>query len=155
MADYHGEKFPEAPLFLRRFTDCGITFVVGGNLNVFGHALFRFGTDVGYIHVDEIHEYPKLIPSSKFQHYLFDNGKHTLHTEEVVIPNPERSLLKIEELRKEKWWWFGIPHNCVAFCEEIIQAGGGKWESVSNLPLIIKETYKGGARPHVRMRRVS
>jgi hypothetical protein len=34
----------------------------------------------------------------------------------------------------KKWTWAILPNNCVAFVEEVIKAGGGKWSSYSNCP---------------------
>ena len=60
---------------LRIEVDCGITFVIGGNLNPFGHALFRLGGRTGYLHVDEVCAYPKFIPWFSLGTYLRDNHK--------------------------------------------------------------------------------
>lgn len=45
----------------------------------------------------------------------------------------------VEQLMANKWRWLVLPNNCVSFCEEIIQAGGGTWGSYSNCPTIATE----------------
>jgi hypothetical protein len=143
---YSGEVFPKLP-FPLRFSDPGVTFAIGGNPNIFGHALFRFGRDIGYIHVDEVHNFPKLLPAADLPRYLRDNDKRLFRHEAIAIPNPEAALRHIDMVRREKWWWLGIPHNCVCFCEEILQAGGTDWEQISNLPEIISMFSPTPARP--------
>lgn len=32
--------------------------------------------------------------------------------------------------------WGVLPHNCVAFCESVMAAGGGTWSSHSNCPTV-------------------
>jgi hypothetical protein len=124
--------------------DCGITFVIGGNLNPFGHALFRMGRRTGYTHVDELCAYPKFIPWFSFDTYLRDNGKRILRELTIFLPHPSAALRKLRQLNGKKWPWLAIPHNCVTYCEEILQAGGSKWESVSNLPLFIQSLREAG-----------
>jgi hypothetical protein len=136
---YHGDilkNLTDKKPFDFRFTNPGITFVQGGNLNPFGHALWRFGDDLGYIHVDEPLDYPKVIPAARFHEYLSDNGKFVLRTVDLKLPFANQSLLKIEELRVKQWIWGAIPHNCVTFCEQVAEAGGCDWSSITNLPYL-------------------
>jgi hypothetical protein len=141
MEPYSGEVYPKCPFELR-FSDPGVTFVVGGNANIFGHAMFRLGPEIGFIHVDQIYAYPKILPASSLPRYLREHGKKVFRQESIRLPYPAKALAHIEKIRCEKWHWFGIPHNCVAFCEEILQVGGAKWEQISNLPEIIALTSK-------------
>jgi hypothetical protein len=124
--------------------DCGITFVIGGNPNPFGHSLFRMGRRTGYVHVDELCDYPKFIPWFSFGTYLRENHKRILRELTIALPHPISALRKILELNYKKWPWFVIPHNCVAYCEEILHAGGSNWESISNLPLFIQSLRESG-----------
>lgn len=133
-SDYAVPANQGAPFNLELRSDCGVTYVNGGNPNVFGHALFRFGMDVGYMHVDHIYDYPRYIKSDKFSVYLEQNGKHVMYNTNVYIPNHSGALDKVRELADKKWLWLAVPHNCVTFCETIVVAGGGDWGSYTNLP---------------------
>jgi hypothetical protein len=95
--------------------DCGITFVIGGNLNPFGHALFRMGRRTGYTHVDELCAFPKFIPWYSFGTYLRGNHKRILRELTIALPHPLCALRKTLELNYKRWPWLGIPHNCVAY----------------------------------------
>jgi hypothetical protein len=131
---YHGEILRKP--FEFRFENPGVTFVQGGNLNPFGHALFRLGRNIGYVHVDEPLGYPKAIPASEFSRYLHENGKFILREYDLKIPFRQNALKKLEELWPKKWIWLAIPHNCVNFCEVIAEAGGCDWSSITNLPYL-------------------
>jgi hypothetical protein len=135
MGAYSGET--QISPFVHRFSDPGVTLVIGGNPNIFGHALFRFGTDIGYVHVDTFYDYPKMLPAFAFPRYLRENDKRVMRQYNVDIPRPADALRRIAALQTEKWTWLVIPHNCVAFCEEILKAGGAPWEQISNLPGIV------------------
>lgn len=132
---YSGVVQPLCP-FAFTFTDVNVTYVHKGNLNVFGHTLLCFGTNIGYIHVDSVYGYPKLIPAADFDRYLRENGKKVLHRFYVQdLSDPAAALAEAERLRLIKWLWLGVPHNCVAFAEQILGKGGSKWTSKTNLPV--------------------
>lgn len=67
-----------------------------------------------------------------FRRYLTETGKRELLRRTVKLPNPAGALIYLESLLAEKWTWMVLPHNCVAFVEEVIKAGGGTWSSYSN-----------------------
>lgn len=114
-----------------------VTYVSGAGPNVFGHVLFSFGVSVGYIHVDEFYAYPKLLTPSGFDTYMTDNGKTVLHRDYISdLTNPQAAVDEAERLRTIKWFWAIVPHNCVAFAEQIVGAGGSKWTSKTNLPSV-------------------
>jgi hypothetical protein len=71
-----------------------------------------------------------------YRTYLKENGKRELRRRKVDLPNAAGALLYVEELMSQKWTWAVLPHNCVAFVEAVIDAGGGTWGSYSNCPAI-------------------
>jgi hypothetical protein len=121
---------------LRIEGDCGVTIVTGSFPNLFGHALFRLGRRVGYMHVDQLYDYPSYIPYYDFDFYLKSNGKSLIYHDPIRIPNAPGALTRLQQLRMSKWVWLVVPHNCVRFCEQIIRAGGGSWFSTTNLPIL-------------------
>ncbi len=150
---YSGETFPSKP-FEFVLDRPNITYVSGAGPNVFGHVLFCFGPTVGYIHVDEFYAYPKLLTPDGFNRYIGDNEKTVLHREFLAdITSSQGTLDEAERLRQIKWLWAIVPHNCVCFAEQIVQAGGSKWTSKSNLPSVSAkvETTRDSIKQTVRM----
>src|SRR5262249_62299574 len=108
----------------------------GSGRNVFGHAILCVD-QMGYLHVDHPYGYPKvLLNHEEFARYLREEGKEEWIREKVEVPNPAGARARALELLGKRWAWLIVPHNCVAFCETILQAGGADYGSYSNLPLI-------------------
>ena len=139
---YSGEIYPAKP-FEFKMERPHVAYVSGAGPNIFGHALFSFGQSVGYIHVDELYAFPKLLTPAGFSTYLSENGKTVLHREYLYdLSSPQRSLDEAERLRKIKWFWALVPHNCVAFAEQIAGAGGSQWTSKTNMPSVSAKVEK-------------
>ena len=135
MGKFSGDVYPACP-FQLVLDKPSVAYVVGGNINVFGHVLFCFGENVGYIHVDDPYGYPKLIAARDFSRYLDENGKHVFYRHMLTDLSKENEAVKeAERLRAIKWLWLGVPHNCVAFAEQIAGKGGSTWTSKTNLPV--------------------
>lgn len=71
---------------------------------------------------------------SGFQKYLYTNKKRVLRRTLVPLKYPEKAFAKAEHLLSQSWTWWMIPHNCAAFVEEILQAGGTTAGLYTNCP---------------------
>lgn len=111
--------------------------VSGSGPNVCGHLLlYSFANGGYYCHVAGVHTFPRYMPASEFPRYLKENGKRELRRIRIRLPNPAGAEAYLESALAGKWLWGVLPHNCVAFCEEVISAGGGTWSSASNCPAL-------------------
>ena len=68
--------------------------------------------------------------------YLRESRKRELNRISLDIPNPDGLYARLEELMATKWLWGVLPHNCVGFVEELLDAGGADWGSYSNCPAL-------------------
>ncbi|MBB5444783.1 MULTISPECIES: hypothetical protein [unclassified Paraburkholderia] len=108
------------------FSETSVVAVSGDGPNVCGHLLLYADSRGGfYFQVAGLKE----------------SGKVELIRRPVDIPDPNGALLKLEELMSKSWTWWVLPHNCVAFCEDMITAGGRTWGSYSNCPAIATDAY--------------
>lgn len=121
-----------------------IVGVSGNGPNIFGHGLLCVRDY--YFHADEpgFGQFPKWMNQSGYERYIKENKKKEWFRCKIkYIPNPQGAMHKLKQLLKTTWVWGIIPHNCVAFAEAVIQAGGSKVEFESNLPLIMRLSVKG------------
>ena len=121
--------------------DCSrvaVVAVTGSGPNVCGHLIL--GTGAGgndlYFHVAGINTNPKYMTASNFARYLRENGKSEIRRRLLSLPDPNGAVTYLEGLLSDTWLWGVLPHNCVAFVEDVIQAGGGTWGSYSNCPAL-------------------
>ncbi len=114
-----------------------VVAVSGSGPNFCGHLLFYTSSGGGhYFHVAELHGRPKHMSQSGFARYLQEAGKTEIRRVYVPLPEPQAALNYLDALMRANWTWLLLPNNCVAFCEEIISAGGGTWSSASNCPSV-------------------
>lgn len=128
------------------FSDTWIVAVSGDGPNFCGHLLIYAGGGKGYYFhvtgdpkasgVGRIRGYPMYMDDAGFARYLRETGKLEIRRQKVNLPNPQAAATYVESLLGEKWTWGVLPHNCVAFVEEVIAAGGGDWGSYSNCPVV-------------------
>lgn len=140
---YEGELLDSCGVINIDFSRVTIVAVSGSGPNVCGHLLLRVDSGGGYyFHAatgDQwggMKGYPRYMTETGFQKYLKDNGKTVLRQIPLTLPNPNGAFLYLEDLMSKRWTWVVLPNNCVAFVEEIIQAGGADWSSMSNCPSI-------------------
>lgn len=129
--------------FLHSMSVVGVS---GSGPNVFGHGLLCVRGY--YFHVDQagFGKYPKWMDQKGFERYLKENNKKEWFRCKIkYVPNPQGAMHKLKQLLKTSWVWGIVPHNCVAFAEAIVQAGGSKIEFESNLPLFMRLSVKGVA----------
>jgi hypothetical protein len=135
---YEGEIMDRCGAINIDFSTTYIVAVSGDGPNVCGHLLlYAVGKDSDvYFHVAGLKTFPHYMDSDGYRRYLRETGKRELVRRQVDIPYPDRAYLEVERQLSEKWTWLVLPHNCVAFCEDVISAGGGDWGSYSNCPAV-------------------
>lgn len=137
---YEGEYLNACGTLKPDFSDSHVVAVSGSGPNVCGHLLFHAG--LYHFHVGTgdqlggIRGYPRYMNKSGYQRYLKENKKKELRRVAVKISKPKAALAYIEEVMSNRWTWGALPNNCVTFVEEVIQAGGSKWNSASNCPAL-------------------
>ena len=117
--------------------------VSGAMLNPCGHALLYTGlaSKQGgwYFHVAQAYGLPRQMPTDGlFQQYLKENGKREITRYAVQLPNPAGAAKRLEELVGKPWVWGVLPHNCAAFVEDVVRAGGSTAGLYTNCPRLEK-----------------
>ncbi|MGF6934289.1 hypothetical protein OKW41_003428 [Paraburkholderia sp. UCT70] len=139
---YEGEVLDACGVVNVDFSKTSVVAVSGDGPNVCGHLLLYADSRGGfYFQVAGLKDYPRYLDLGGYGRYLKESGKVELIRRPVDIPDPNGALLKLEELMSKSWTWWVLPHNCVAFCEDVITAGGGTWGSYSNCPAIATDAY--------------
>jgi len=132
---YEGEVLQLCGMIPFDFRAAFAVVVSGVAINPCGHMLMNVGGGTGYyIHIAGRNTYPKYMNEAGYQRYLIENNKTELSRTAVKLKHPERSLAKLEELLSKTWAWWVLPHNCAAFVEEVLQAGGTRAGLYSNCP---------------------
>jgi len=123
------------------FTDTYVVVVSGDT--PCGHALIFDRKGGYYFHAmgdpegsgaGKLCGYPLYMNVAGYARYLAENGKHEVGRRDIDLPNPKGAQDYIENRLTSTWCWRGLPHNCVAFVESVVAAGGGSWGSYSNCP---------------------
>jgi hypothetical protein len=143
---YEGEIMNACGVIQLDFSDASVVAVSGDWWNKCGHLLFFAPNGGGYYFhatgdptasgVKKALGYPMYMNDSGYRRYLKEAGKRELRRRKVDLPNPAGAELFVERLLSDKWLWAVLPHNCVSFVEEVINAGGGTWGSYSNCPAL-------------------
>ncbi len=142
---YDGEILNACGLVQTNFTRTFVVAVSGDGPNVCGHLLIYDATGGYYFHavgdpggtgLGKLVGYPLYMNDAGYQRYLSSNSKTELRRRQVNLPNPAGASDFIERRLADTWTWGVLPHNCVAFVEAVISAGGGSWGSYSNCPAI-------------------
>jgi hypothetical protein len=116
-----------------------VVLVSGASWNPCDHLILFAGPRRGgyYFHVaGSVHDFPKYMDEAGYRRYLKENGKVELRRLPLSLPKPQEALLFLEGLMANKWFWKGLPDNCVSFVEDVIASGGGTWSSASNCPSV-------------------
>jgi hypothetical protein len=130
---YEGDIMVKCPLKPFDFKMTRVVIVSGYGPNFCGHALLYTGGG-WYFHVAGGYAVPKFMREEGYMRYLRENDKHEIRRWIIKIPNPAGAHAKLEELLTNQWLWFLLPHNCVAFVEDVVQAGGSKAGMYFNCP---------------------
>lgn len=132
---YKGEVLHACGIVLFDFRSAFAVVVSGAAANPCGHMLLNTGDRLGYYcHVAGVNTYPHYLSERGYQRYLVDNEKTELRRTGVYLESPARAHAKLEELLSRTWAWWVLPHNCAAFVETVLQAGGTKAGLYSNCP---------------------
>jgi hypothetical protein len=137
---YEGEILQQVPANLD-FTTVYAVIVSGDFPNPCGHALLfvpyqRSIMQSGgyYFQVAGVVRYPRALTNEGYARYLRETGKTELRRDAVTIPNPDGAQKRLSELLKRYWVWLVLPHNCAAFVEDVVRAGGSSAGLWSNCP---------------------
>jgi hypothetical protein len=142
---YEGEILLGCGLIQPDFTDTYVVAVTGDGPNVCGHLLVYDRRAGYYFHavgdpsgtgLGKVVGYPMYLDDAGYQRYLASTGKSELRRRRIELPNPAGARGYVEARLSGTWLWGVLPHNCVAFVESVIAAGGGSWGSYSNCPAI-------------------
>jgi hypothetical protein len=143
---YEGEILNACGMIQLDFSDAYVVAVSGDGPNICGHLLFYAPNGGGYYFhatgdptakgLKQAVGYPMYMNDSGFRRYLKETGKRELRRRKIELPNPSGAEIYVERLLSDHWLWAVLPHNCVAFVEEVIKAGGGTWGSYSNCPAL-------------------
>jgi hypothetical protein len=135
MADpYEGEIMHRCLLTPFNFKYTYVVVVSGDGPNFCGHMLLNAGHY--YFHVAGRNDPPRYMLPDGFGRYLKETGKSEIRRTYVKVPNPAGAHRKLEELLATSWLWLMLPHNCTAFCEDILAAGGSKEGLWFNCPTL-------------------
>lgn len=138
---YEGELMTSCPAQVFDFRRAYAVIVSGARLNPYGHMLLNTGGKGGrYFQVSDKYGNPRMMNEEQFQRYLRENDKTIVTVMRVVIPHPEKSQAKLEELLSKKWIWGVIINNCESMVEEIVMAGGGPKLRQGIFPLPLNAT---------------
>lgn len=131
---YEGEVMHRCVLRPFDFRSTYVVVVSGDGINFCGHMILHAGAF--YFHVAGFDDPPRYMLADGFTRYLKETGKHEIRRTFVKVPNPLGAHQKLEELLATKWMWLVLPHNCAAFCEDVLAAGGSKAGLYSNCPAL-------------------
>lgn len=132
---YDGEYLNVCMVQAFDFNNTSAVTVSGDTWNPCGHMLLNVGADAGfYFHVAGLRSQPKYMTSSGFQRYLAETGKTVLRRMVIHIDNPKGAQARLDERLSKPWLWAVVPNNCVAFVEDVVNAGGAKNSLYFNCP---------------------
>ena len=130
---FEGDPMNESRVFSFKVTNAVV--VSGVKVNPCGHLILNLGGSPGeYFHVSELYGYPLYMNEDGYQRYLKENGKKELRRWPVAITKEPEANAKLCDLMAKKWFWGVLPHNCAAFVETVVQAGGSKAGLYFNCP---------------------
>jgi len=132
---YEGDDLNACGVLNIDLSKIAVVAVTGSGPNICGHLILGTGGDL-YFHVAGWNTYPKYMTASNLTRYLKENGKTEIRRRHMTLPDPNGALSYLEGLLSKTWQWGILPHNCVAFVEDVIAAGGGSWSSASNCPAV-------------------
>ena len=140
LTPYEGEVLTHTPANLD-FSTVYAVIVSGDFPNPCGHALLfvphagALASNVGsYFQVAGAYGLPRIMDNAGYARYLRTNRKEEITRYELSLPNPDGAINRLTSLMLKKWVWAILPHNCAAFVEDIVQAGGSSAGLYFNCP---------------------
>jgi hypothetical protein len=95
--------------------------------------------DGHYFHVAGAISRPFHLDELGYRRYLTDSGKLELGRYRRYLKTPNAAYARLMTLLSKPWFWGILPHNCLVFVEEILQAGGAtNFGLFSNCPVLQK-----------------
>jgi hypothetical protein len=137
---YEGDVLTYCPAYLD-FSVVYAVIVSGTFPNPCGHALLYVPSvyaieqsDGSYFQVAGKNTLPRIMSRDGYTRYLRENKKKELRRYAVSLSDPDGAARRLEELMMKNWRWLVLPHNCAAFVEDIVKAGGSSAGLYSNCP---------------------
>ena len=119
-----------------RINEVEVVVVSGDGPKICGHMLL-FAKPF-YFHVAAIRDYLYYFRSNEFQRYIAENNKVELFRLKRSLHKTELAKNKLKTLLHKKWIWGVIPNNCADFVEDVVGAGEGDLNLISNCPTKLK-----------------
>lgn len=140
-APYVGDVLDQCHVRRFDFSRAFAVVVSGAPWNPCGHMLLNTGGFGGwYAHVDGFFQRPLVMGELGYRRYLRENFKVELRRWPVHVRYPGVALRRFEELTTKHWLWLGLAHNCAAFVEDVVAAGGAEEGLWTNCPS--RETFR-------------
>lgn len=135
---YEGEHLFQCNRYPYPWHLAHVVVVTGVKWNPCGHAILNAGGNGGhYFHIaGDGYARPYYMNQTGYERYLSENKKREVRRRYVPLFKPNRAQAKLDELAAKPWLWGVFPHNCAAFVEEILQAGGSNVGVYSNCPTL-------------------
>ncbi len=144
---YEGEVLNACGVVQVDLTKIAVVAVSGSGPNLCGHLILYSPSRGGYyFHVADLYGPPRYMNASQYHRYLRANKKRELLRRYLELPDPRSAEQCLESLMASDWAWLILPHNCVRFCEVIIEAGGAEWGSYSNCPTVATDVPQEAIR---------
>lgn len=112
----------------------------------FDHSVLRVDSNdntVCYIHINGMHHYPEHMTEDEFHNYMMRWGKVVDGTQDIRIPDMQKSQQKLKEFCSKRWFNPLVTHNCFNFAQDVVKAGGGNISHIkSKLTAIPKKKLR-------------
>jgi hypothetical protein len=137
---YEGDILTYTPSNLD-FSVVYAVIVSGMKGNPCGHALLFVpsayaisSSDGSYFQVAGANGLPRIMSQTGYKRYLRENGKKEITRYAVELTDPDGAVNRLVDLMMKQWRWLLLPHNCAAFVEDVVSAGGSSAGLYSNCP---------------------
>ena len=141
---YEGEVLTYTPSNLD-FSVVYAVIVSGTFPNPCGHALLFVpsvyaisSSDGSYFQVAGANGFPRIMSGKGYNRYLRENRKSEITRYAISLPDPDGAVNHLVELMQKQWRWLVLPHNCAAFVEDVVRAGGSTAGLYTNCPRLEK-----------------
>lgn len=131
---YEGDRVTYCPVNRYDFANTYAVVVSGSGPNFCGHQILNLGGL--YFHVAGVHTEPRMMTEAGYRRYLRENHKRELRRYRVIVKDQDAAMLRLEQLLSQRWFWGVLPHNCAAFVEEVVHAGGSNAGLYFNCPAL-------------------
>jgi hypothetical protein len=130
---YLGEHLYHCPRVPYNWRQTQVIVVSGDGPNFCGHALLSAGDY--YFHIDGRNDRPFYLNEAGYRRFLKENNKREIQRKWIPLRDPDGAQKRPEELSVKNWRFTLFSHNCVAYIEEILKAGGSKVRNLLSCPV--------------------